>query len=130
MDCDMEEVGRVRLSVFTGTKARLNRVILRVLAQHGPLTISSLRKRIRTLRDYRYTRYPVIYRRVNALQKEGFLEVTGVDEVKKKSLVYGLTARGHLAILLDQMDLDKVLRTADTEKIVAILSVLSQHSTV
>jgi len=47
MDCDMEEVGRVRLSVFTGTKARLNRVILRVLAQHGPLTISDLRKRVR-----------------------------------------------------------------------------------
>ena len=122
----MEEMGRVRLSVFTGTKARFNRVILRVLAQHGPLTISDLRKRIRTLRDYRYTRYPVIYRRVHALQEEGFLEVTGLDEVKKKSPVYGLTPRGRLALLLDQLDLDEVLRAANIEKIAAILSVLSQ----
>jgi hypothetical protein len=122
----MEEIGRVRLSVFTGTKARFNRVIFRVLTQHGPLTISDLRKRIRTLKDYRYTRYPVIYRRVNALQKESFLEVVCPDENKKKSLVYGLTARGHLAILLDQMDIDRVLRIADIEKIAAILKVLSQ----
>ena len=120
----MEEVGRVRLSVFTGTKARLNRVILRVLAQHGPLTISSLRKRIRTLGDFRYTRYSVIHRRIHALQKEGFLEVVGIDEVKK-SFVYGLTPRGELAILLDQLDLDEVLRTADIEKIAAILNALS-----
>jgi len=92
----MEEIGKVRLSVFTGTKARLNRVILRVLAQYGPLTTSDLRKRIRTLRDFRYTRYSVIHRRINALQKGGFLEVVGLDEVKK-SLVYGLTPRGCLA---------------------------------
>jgi len=124
MDCDMEEVGRIRLSVFTGTKARLNRVILRVLAQHGPLTISDLRKRVRALRDFSYTRYSVIHRRVHALQKEGFLDVVGLDEVKK-SFVYGLTTRGKLAILLDTLDLDKVLCTADMEKIAVILSVLS-----
>jgi len=124
MDCDMEEVGRIRLSVFTGTKARLNRVILRVLAQHGPLTISDLRKRVRALRDFSYTRYSVIHRRVHALQKEGFLDVVSLDEVKK-SFVYGLTPRGKLAILLDTLDLDKVLCTADMEKIAVILSVLS-----
>jgi len=124
MDYGMEEVGRVRLSVFTGTKARLNRVILRVLAQHGPLTISDLRKRVRALRDFSYTRYSVIHRRVHALQKEGFLDVVGLDEVKK-SFVYGLTTRGKLAILLDTLDLDKVLCTADMEKIAVILSVLS-----
>ena len=122
----MEGVGRVKLSVFTGTKARLNRVILRVLAQHGPLTISDLRKRIRALKDYRYTRYSVIYRRVHALQGEDFLEVVGVKEMRKKSPVYGLTPRGHLAILLDEIDLDKVLRTANRDKITAILKVLSE----
>jgi len=120
----MEEVGRVRLSVFTGTKARLNRVILRVLAQHGPLTISSLRKRIRTLGDFRYTRYSVIHRRIHALQKEGFLEVVGLDEVKN-SFVYGLTPRGKLAILLDELDFDRVLCTADLKKIAMILNALS-----
>ncbi|MEM2094850.1 MAG: hypothetical protein QXI32_06095 [Candidatus Bathyarchaeia archaeon] len=120
----MEEVGRVRLSVFTGTKARLNRVILGVLAQHGPLTISDLRKRIRTLRDFRYTRYSVIHRRIHALQEEGFLEVVGIDEMKK-SFVYGLTPRGKLAILLDKLDFDKVLCTADMEKIAMILNALS-----
>jgi len=120
----MEEIGRVRLSVFTGTKARLNRIILRVLAQYGPLTISDLRKKTKTLRDFRYTRYSVIHRRVNTLQNEGFLEEVSINEVRK-SPIYGLTPRGKLAILLDQLDLDEVLRTADVEKIAAILSVLS-----
>ena len=125
----MEEVGRVRLSVFKGTKARFNRVILEVLAKHGPLTIYDLRKRIRARRDFGYTRYSVIYRRVHALEKENFLEAIGVKEAEKTplpSLVYRLTPRGHLAILLDQMDLDKVLRTLDEAKITVILKVLSE----
>lgn len=121
----MEEIGKVRLSVFKGTKARLNRIVLRVLAQHGPLTISDLRKRIRALRDFRYTRYSVIYRRVHALQKDDFLKVVEAEGAAP-SQVYRLTPRGHLAILLDQMDLDKVLRTADRDKIAAILKDLSE----
>jgi len=121
----MAEVGKVWLSVFRGTKARLNRLILTVLAQHGPLTISELRKKIRSIKDYRYTRYSVIYRRVHALQKENFIEVVGIREIKRKSPVYRLTPRGHLAILLDQINFDDVLRSADTDKITLILKALS-----
>ena len=121
----MAEVGKVWLSVFRGTKARLNRLILMVLSQHGPLTISELRKKIRSIKDYRYTRYSVIYRRIRALQKEDYIEVVGVRDSERKSPIYGLTSRGHLAILLDQINFDNVLRSADKEKITSILKVLS-----
>ena len=121
----MAEVGKVWLSVFRGTKARLNRVILMVLAQHGPLTISELRRKIRAIKDYRYTRYSVIYRRVHALQKEDFIEMICIRDIERKSPVYGLTPRGHLAILLDQINFDNILRSADRDKIISILKVLS-----
>ena len=121
----MAEVGKVWLSVFRGTKARLNRLILTVLAQQGPLTISELRKKIRSIKDYRYTRYSVIYRRVHALEREDYIEVVSVKDNEKKSPIYGLTPRGHLAILLDQINFDYVLRFADRDKIILILKVLS-----
>jgi len=121
----MAEVGKVSLSVFRGTKARLNRVILMVLAQHGSLTISELRKKIRSIKDYRYTRYSVIYRRVHALEKEDFIEMVGVSEIERKSPIYGLTPRGRLAILLDQINFDDVLQSADRDKITSILKALS-----
>jgi len=120
----MAEVGKVSLSVFRGTKARLNRVILNVLAEHGPLTISELRRKIRAIEDFRYTRYSVIYRRVHALQKEDYIEKIGVSDIERKSPIYGLTPRGHLAILLDQINFDNVLRCADRDKITSILKVL------
>jgi len=120
----MAEVGKVWLSVFRGTKARLNRVILKVLAQYGPLTISELRRKIRAIKDYRYTRYSVIYRRVHALEKGDFIEVVGVREIQRKSPIYGLTPRGRLAILLDQINFDHLLLFADRSKITSILKVL------
>ena len=121
----MAEVGKVWLSVFRGTKARLNRVILTILAQYGPLTISEIRRKIRAIKDYRYTRYSVIYRRVHALQKEDYIEIVDVKDNERKSPIYGLTPRGHLAILLDQINFDNVLRFADIKKIISILKVLS-----
>jgi len=115
----MADVGKVWLSVFRGTKARLNRLILMVLAQHGPLTISELRRKIRAIKDYRYTRYSVIYRRVHALQKDDFIELVGVKDNERKSPIYGLTPRGHLAILLDRINFDNILRSADRDKIIS-----------
>jgi len=96
-----------------------------VLYQHGPLTISELRRKIRSIKDYRYTRYSVIYRRVHALQKEDYIEMVGARDNERKSPIYGLTPRGHLAILLDQINFDKVLRSADRDKIISIIKALS-----
>ncbi|RLG89703.1 MAG: hypothetical protein DRO36_07345 [Candidatus Hecatellales archaeon] len=121
----MAEVGKVWLSVFRGTKARLNRVILKVLAQHGPLTISELRRKIRMMKDYHHTRYSVIYRRVQALEREDFIDIVGFSGIERKTPIYGLTPRGHLAILLDQINFDNILRSANKNKIISILRVLS-----
>ena len=124
----MAEIGRVKLSIFTWKKARLNRVILQVLSEHGPLTPYELVKRIRAVRGFRHTRYSVVNRRVRALEEEGFLEVVRVKEAQKapqRSFVYRLTLRAHLAIVLDKIDLDRFLRVADEDKISVLLEVLS-----
>jgi len=127
MDGTMPGAGKVKLSVFRWKKARLNRAIFQLLAQHGPLTPYDLRKKIRILRGFRYTSYSIINRRVRALQKEGFLEVKAREAQKAPQLkfIYKLTPRAELAMLLDKMDLDKFLRTADEARINAVIKVLS-----
>ena len=107
---------RVRLWVFRGRKARLNRTVFQVLARHGPLTIYEIRRRVRAFGEFRYIRYAVVNRRIRALKEEGYLQIVGYKKPQKAPLlspVYQLTTRAYLAILLDQTDLDRFLREAD-----------------
>jgi len=126
----MRENSGVRLSAFKGTKAKLNRAIFQALSQCGPLTIYDVCKSVRAFREFRHTRYSVINRRVHALEKEGFLEVSEVKEAEKvhqEMSVYRLTPRAHLATLLDRIDLDLFLRTSEESKIAEVLRVLSHE---
>jgi len=126
----MAGAGGVRLSVFKGRKARLNRVIFKVLCECGPLTIYELRKKIRRLRDFRYTGYSVINRRVHALERGNYLEVVELRRAEKFPYpihVYRLTVRARLAMLLDRLDLDSFLRTADEAKLEVLLRVFSEN---
>lgn len=123
----MAGTDRVRLSVFKGKKARLNRIVFQVLARHGPLTIPEIRRRVRALRGFRYTKYSVINRRIRALTEEGYLQIVGYKKPQKAPIlspVYQLTARAYLAMLLDQMDLDRFLREADEATTLTALGAL------
>ncbi len=123
----MAGIGRVGLSVFKGRKARLNRAVFQVLAQHGPLTISEIRRFIRALKGFRYTRYSVINRRIRALKEEGYLQIVGYKKPRKAPIlspVYQLTVRAYLAVLLDRMDLDRFLREADEATALATVAAL------
>ena len=58
----------------------------------------------------------MIYRHVHALEKEDHIEMVGVKDNARKSPLYGLTPKGHLAVLLDQINIDNILRSADRDR--------------
>jgi len=69
----------------------------------------------------------VVNRRVRALEDLGYLEKAGSRRTKTgfEVQLYGLTPRTYLAILLNQINLDKFIESADEADILVILGALS-----
>jgi hypothetical protein len=116
-----------RISVFKGREAKLNRAIFHILALKDPQTIYEVCKEVRTLRHLKHTKYTNVNRRVRALQHSGYLEKAGTRKTQAgfQATLYQLTARGYLAIILDQIDLDYVLQEADRTTVQTLLAVIS-----
>jgi hypothetical protein len=116
-----------RISVFKGREAKLNRLIFQILALEGPLTIYEVCKRIKTKRGLKHTKYTNVNRRVRALRKSGYLQKVGVRKTKAgfKAALYCVTPRAYLAILLNELDLDRFIRTASEERIITAIAALT-----
>jgi DNA-binding PadR family transcriptional regulator len=124
---DMTGNGKPRLSVFKGREARLNRIILLILGRECCLNIWQVYKRVRETRGFRHTRYHVINRRIRDLEQEGFIEVTMVKETPqdKKVKFYQPTTKTHLAFLLDAINLDQLIQSANNTDTITLLAALS-----
>jgi len=115
-----------RISVFKGREARLNKAIFQILAQHGPMTIYDVWQKLRRKRDFTYIRYHIVNRRVRALQKQGYIEKS--EERKTKTgfiaILYQLTARAYLAVLLDKIDIDNFIEKAPEASILSAIETI------
>lgn len=118
-----------RLSVFKGREAKLNRATFQILALKGPLTIYEVCKEVRALEHLKHTKYTNVNRRVKELEESGYLEKTGVRKTQAgfQAILYQLTARAYLAILLNKINLDNFTQTADADAIIATLAALMSH---
>jgi len=117
-----------RIAVFGGRDARLNKAIFWILAQQGSLTIYDIWRRLRIQRDFAYIPYNTVNRRARALEEHGYIEKSGERETKTgfTAVLYQLTARVYLAVLLDKIDVDKFIEKAPEASIMnAIAAVLS-----
>jgi len=114
-----------RISVFKGREAKLNRAIFQVLALKSPLTIYDIHKEVKARRGLKHTKYTNVLRRIRALEKEGYLEKAGTREIKtqpgSQTILYQLTPRAYLAILLNKINLDNFILGADEQSIIAML---------
>lgn len=121
-----------RLSVFKGREARLNLAIFQILALKGPLTIYDMRREVRKQKHLAGTKYPVVLRRVRRLEESNYLEKAGTRKIKTQpcdqAVLYQLTARAYLAILLNKINLDNFTQTASEESIIAALVALLPHT--
>jgi len=118
--------GSVKLSVFKGREAKLNRAIFNALAIKGPLTAFEIYKYIRSKRIFRRKLYSVVNRRIRRLEAEGFLVKIGRKLTKAgfTAPVYRLTAKAYLAILLSTIDFDHILTLTDDESALKLLAAL------
>jgi hypothetical protein len=116
-----------RISVFKGREAKLNRLIFQILSVEGPLTIYEVCKRIKTKRGLKHTKYTNVNRRVRALKKSGYLQKVGARKTKAgfKAALYRVTPRAYLAILLNELDLDRFIRTASEERLITAIAALT-----
>lgn len=119
-----------RIAVFKGRDARLNKAIFWILAQQSPLTICDIWRKLRTQRDFAYIPYNTVNRRVRALEKHGFVEEIGRRRTKTgfMAVLYQLTARAYLAILLDKINLDNFIEKAPDASIFNVIAIIIFHS--
>ncbi len=123
----MTRNGKPGLSVFKGREARLNRMILLFLCKECCLNIWQVYKRVRETRGFRHLRYHVINRRIRDLEQEGFIEVTTVREMPQGQKVkfFQPTTKTYLAFLLDIINFDQLIQSANNTDIITLLAALS-----
>ena len=114
------------LSVFKGREARLNRAILIALARESELTIYDVTKAIKNQKGLRHTKYTNVNRRVKALESQGYIQKAGTRNILSgaKGNLYQLTTKAHVALILNQINIDTLLSQADEQALTAQLAAL------
>ena len=120
------ECETVRLSVFKGREAKLNRAIFEILIEESPLAMWDILGNVCKIRGFRRTKYAVINARIKALEDEGYLKKTGQRYTKQggKTILYELCAKTKLAIALDSRNLDDMLDQLDEKSAITILKIV------
>jgi len=116
-----------RISVFKGREARLNFAIFHILALKGPQTIYDIHKELKAQKGLRYIRYATVNKRVRLLKESGYINKIGVKKTKAgfEASIYELTARSYLAILLNSINLDKLVKRVDEATASMILAAIT-----
>jgi hypothetical protein len=120
------DVNSRKLSLFKGREARLNRAILLVLFPSCPLVVYDITKGVRKRRGFRFTKYTNVNRRVRALTAQGYLESVGSRELLSgfRGTLYQPTIRAKFAFYLNLVDVDRFVREACDEALVAGLAAI------
>jgi len=116
----------IKLQVFKGREAKLNKAVFRILALKGPHAVYALLGEIKKQRGFTDTRYGVVRRRVEALEKQDYLMRVGFEKTHVGSYapVYQMTPRAELALTLSRTDLDRLVKESDYARIIQMLETL------
>jgi DNA-binding PadR family transcriptional regulator len=108
-----------KLKVFSGKEARLNRVILLILHSKKLLAKYDIFLEIRKIKGFKHEDSKTIYRRIGALNKEGWIAQTGTRpaKVQGESMLYELTLKGEAALKLDEKNIEEFLKTATKDQL-------------
>jgi DNA-binding MarR family transcriptional regulator len=112
------------LSVFKGKEAKLNRVIFRILAEKSCQAKYDITKAIRHQRGLKHTKYTNVSRRIKALEEQRYIARSGFRTTQSGSetILYELTTRAYVALMLSRISLDKLVREADEETLAVELA--------
>jgi DNA-binding PadR family transcriptional regulator len=109
--------------VFSGKEARLNRVILLILRSKKPLTKYDVFLEIRNTKGFKHKDSKTVYRRMDALNKEGWIAKKGTRpaKVQGESILYEVTMKGKAALKLDQKNIEDFFQTATDEQLLKFI---------
>jgi DNA-binding PadR family transcriptional regulator len=116
-----------RLKVFSGKEASLNRVILLILHRKKLLAKYDVFLEIRNIKGFKHEDSKTIYRRMDALNKEGWIAQKGTRpaKVQGESILYEVTMKGKAALKLDQKSIEDFFQTATDEKLLKLIEAFS-----
>jgi DNA-binding PadR family transcriptional regulator len=116
-----------RLKVFSGKEASLNRVILLILHRKKLLAKYDVFLEIRNIKGFKHEDSKTIYRRMDALNKEGWIAQKGTRpaKVQGESILYEVTMKGKAALKLDQKSIEDFFQTATDEQLLKFIEAFS-----
>jgi hypothetical protein len=109
----------VRLSVFKGIEAKLNRSIFHILHEKISQTAWQIFSMLSKKKEMKSLTYWTVIRRMRALQNQDYVMVVGKIETMPgtETSLYQLTPRAELALILDKINMDQFLKEADYNRI-------------
>jgi predicted transcriptional regulator len=106
----------IRLSVFRGREARLNRALIQALAVKEPQTTHQLFTKIGLIRELKGTSYSTVNKRVRSLVKAGYLKKVKVKQrAGGFSNYYELRPKVYLAQYLASNNIYNLFEEADDQ---------------
>ncbi|MCW4045217.1 MAG: helix-turn-helix transcriptional regulator [Candidatus Bathyarchaeota archaeon] len=117
-----------KLKVFSGKEARLNRLILQIL-ETKKLAKYDVFLEIRRIKGFKHEDSKTVYRRIDALDKEGWIAKNGARraKVQGESILYELTPKGKAALRLDKKSIEEFLRTATEKQLLTFIDLFMQN---
>ncbi len=118
--------GGIKLEVFSGKQAKLNRIIFLVLLCKGVLTSYETYKEIRSIKGFRHVNRQNVDRRMRALHEEGYLEVTGTKPAKAhfQQPLYKLSDYAEAALELSKKNWNVTLKKSPKEALRELIDLL------
>jgi hypothetical protein len=119
----------IKLQVFKGREAKLNKAVFSIFASRGPHTVSALLKEIKKQRDLKDTRDSVLRRRLEALEKQDYLIKVGAVKTRwgYDTLLYSLTPKAELAIILSRTDMNNFIKEASYHQLISMIDVFKSY---
>jgi hypothetical protein len=113
----------VRLSVFKGREAKLNRAIFLILHEKISQTAWQIFSMLSKKKEMKGLTYWTVIRRMRALHKQDYVMVVGEIETMPgtETSLYQLTPRAELALVLDKINMDQFLKEASYDRILIAL---------
>ena len=110
---------QTKLRVFSGKQGKLNRLVLQIFRQKGPLIKYDVWRFVVMIRDFGQTERKTVYDRVDALSREGYIIQRGTRPTQPgwPSELFELTRKGKAALKADKKSIDQFLATATEEEL-------------
>jgi DNA-binding PadR family transcriptional regulator len=109
----------IKLKIFSGKQAKLNRLILQIFGRKGPLIAYDVWRFVVMIKDFGQTERKTVYERVDALSQEGYIiqKGTRLTQPGWPSELFELTRKGKAALKADKKSMDQFLATASEEEL-------------